>query len=88
MGLGQGRIIEFKPDRGAKQHSMKVQCYLHSKCSVWKRVQDLPESPGQLMQDWLLVGLSMPNRNDANIHLAEWLSLNWNKLGELEEGVK
>ena len=68
--IGQGRVCDFK--RGVQgQEALKVQCFLHSKCSKFKRIALLPDAPDAKIYQWLVLGLSYPNRGDASEHLKE-----------------
>lgn len=63
-----GRLTQLHVN--TKKHALSCQCYLHTKCSMIKRLQQLPsEDPDGTMLQWLLRGKEVSGRSNSFLHM-------------------
>ena len=58
------------------KHALSATCYLHSKCSMIKRLKQLPShDPDAKMLKWLTMGDQFTKRADGQAHMRAYLGL-------------
>lgn len=66
-----GSVNELVTSSNANS-TMKVKCYLHSKCNLFVRTAKLPANPDAKAREWLLHGYrKYPQRGQGSEHMKD-----------------
>ena len=56
-----------------RNHSLKITCYQHSQCSLFRRIHKVPPNADTLARKWLLEGKKYGKRSDGKLHVKDAL---------------